>query len=300
MPATPAGPPTQAQRPMHTGYDLPPVRYNQDDDDDGGRGGSGKKVALWVGLAVLFIGGAALIGVMLTNSGSSKGAGASNSPSTSASAAAIQVPKLTGLKKDAAQNAITDAGLTVGVVTSENSDSVSKGTVISSDPSEGTDAAKNDTVNLVISKGKAVKKVDVPDVTNQPFGTAQQTLQSANFKVVRKTASSESVPKDTVISTDPSAGTSVSEGSQITVVVSSGTSNVTVPDVTNSSQRAACNTIRSMGLKCAVQQAPPDGNTAPGLVFKTDPPAGSTVSPGDTVTIYIAQNSQPTFTPPIP
>ncbi|MCW2912429.1 MAG: hypothetical protein JWN52_497 [Actinomycetia bacterium] len=288
LPPSSAGPPTQAQRPMHTGYDLPPVRYDQDDNDRGG--GGGKKAALWIGLAVLFIGGAALVGILLTGSGSGTGA----SPSTSSSAstdAGVQVPHLAGLTEDAAKKAITDAGLKVGNTTKETSDSVDKGSVISSSPDEGTSAAKGDPVDLVISKGKAVKKVAVPDVTNQPFAAAQQALQAQGFRVVRKNQSSESVPKDTVISTEPAAGSNVSEGSKVTVVVSSGTANVTVPDLTNHSPRAACSQLKSMGLRCVIQQAPPDGNTAPGLVFKTNPPAGATVTPGDTVTLFVAQPS---------
>ncbi|MGI8333548.1 Stk1 family PASTA domain-containing Ser/Thr kinase [Actinomadura scrupuli] len=298
MPPAAAGPPTRAQRPMDTGYGLPPVRYDQDDDDRGG--GSGKKAALWVGLAILFIGGAALIGVLLTG-GSGSGNG-TPSASSSASAAAIQVPQLVGLKEDAAKKAITDAGLEVGDVSEENSDSVPKGSVISSDPGEGEDIAKGEKVDLVISKGKAVKKVDVPDVTGQPYSAAQQQLQSAKFRVVRKTQSSETVPKDTVIRTDPSAGTSVSEGSKITVVVSSGTSNVTVPELRGSSPRAACNQIKSMGLRCNVQETPPDGQTPPGLVYRSDPPAGATLSAGDTVTVFVgkAQNPFPSNTPGIP
>jgi serine/threonine-protein kinase len=300
MPSVPSGAPTRMQRPMHTGYDLPPVRYDQDDDDRGG--GNGKKVALWVALAILFIGGAALIGVLLTN-GSGGGTSASSSSataSTSASAEPLQAPHVVGLTEDDAKKAITDAGFVVGDVTTENSDSVDKGSVISSNPSEGDDVSKGDKINLVVSKGKAVQKVDVPDVTNQPFTTAQQTLQSQKFRVVRQNQSSDSVAKDTVISTNPTPGSSVSQGSKITVVVSSGSSNVTVPDLSNFSPKAACNKLQSMGLKCSVQQAQPDGQTPPGLVFKTDPPAGSILSPGDTVTVFVAQNANPPISPPIP
>jgi eukaryotic-like serine/threonine-protein kinase len=294
MPPAPTGPPTQMQRPMGTGYDLSPVRY---DDDDDRAVGNGRKAVLWVGLAVLLIGGAALIGVLLSGGGGSSN-GATSSSSASASAATVQVPHVVNLKEDDAKKAITDAGLQVGDISTENSDSVDKGSVISSDPNEGDDATKGDKINLVISKGKAVQKVDVPDVTSQPFAAAQQTLQAQKFRVIRKTQSSDTVPRDTVISTDPPAGTNVSQGSKITVVVSSGTSSVSVPDLTNFSPRAACNRLKSMGLGCHPQLAPPEGDTAPGLVFKTDPPAGSTLSPGDTVTVFVAQNNNPPPTTP--
>jgi beta-lactam-binding protein with PASTA domain len=65
-----------------------------------------------------------------------------------------------------------------------------------------------------------------------------------------------------------------------------------MPDLTNFSPNAACNQIRAMHLNCRIQQAPPDNPAStPGLVFKTDPPPGATLSRGDNVTIFVAQRN---------
>ena len=87
---------TQVQRPVPgqpTDYGIPPVR--QEDDWDDRRGGAGKKVALWLVLALLFIGGAAGLGMMLTNSSGGGTPKATTSTSVSAGAAQVNVPDVT-------------------------------------------------------------------------------------------------------------------------------------------------------------------------------------------------------------
>lgn len=91
----------------------------------------------------------------------------------SAGPARIQVPSLTLLTLDEAEEALADRGLVLGTVTTENSSSVAKDVVIRSDPEQGTDVRAGDRVNLVVSTGL----VRVPDVRNQPIGegSAQMT-----------------------------------------------------------------------------------------------------------------------------
>ena len=74
-------------------------------------------------------------------------------------------------------------------------------------------------VNLVVVA--APQQVTVPNVVGNLATDAQTKLQNAGFQVVtEEVASSE--PAGTVVSSDPSAGTSVAPGSTITITVSSG------------------------------------------------------------------------------
>jgi len=68
--------------------------------------------------------------------------------------AKVKVPDVVGKTKDEATNAITSAGLVVGKVTENYSDTVPAGKVISQLPSAGTEVVKGSAVDLVISKGK--------------------------------------------------------------------------------------------------------------------------------------------------
>ncbi|MGN6446521.1 Stk1 family PASTA domain-containing Ser/Thr kinase [Amnibacterium sp.] len=83
------------------------------------------------------------------------------------------VPAVAGLTQDAAQQAITQAGLKVGTVTTDHSVDVPGGSVISASQKAGTSIDEGTSVDLVVSDGK----VDLPDLTGQPISDAQAKLQ---------------------------------------------------------------------------------------------------------------------------
>jgi serine/threonine-protein kinase len=269
---------TQVRRPPDDGYGLPPVNY---DDDDQRRGGAGKKAALWVGLAVLFIGGAALIGWMMSGGDDAQ---------------QVAIPKsIVNVSQSEATAELTKLGFKVGEPKTDYSDEVRRGYVISSDPEPGANAAKGATVTLLVSKGKKPPtEIEVPDVTGKPYTTAKKILEERGFEVEKKVESSDSVPRLSVISTDPAGGSKAAKNSTVTVTVSNGPTNLKVPDLFNNSQRAACAKLQGLGLRCNVQKGapPPDRQVAPGFVFNQQPGPDATVAPGDTVTIFVAEKPQ--------
>ena len=74
----------------------------------------------------------------------------------------VTVPGVVGLTQTAAQTLITDAGLTVGAVTEEHSETVPSGLVISQAPAFGASAAQGTAVDLVISLGSGTVTVMLP------------------------------------------------------------------------------------------------------------------------------------------
>ncbi|TDC83184.1 Stk1 family PASTA domain-containing Ser/Thr kinase, partial [Actinomadura sp. 7K507] len=272
------GPPphTQMQRPADDGYGLPPARY---DDDYPERGGTGKKAALWVGLAVLFIGGAALIGWMMS------GGGDDNNQ--------VAVPRsIVNVSQNDATQQLTQLGFKVGEPKRDYSDEIRRGNVISSNPRPGANAAEGATVTLVVSQGKKPPtEIEIPDVTGRPYSSAKKILEDRGFEVERRVDNSDSVPRLSVISTDPPGGSKAPKGETVTVTISNGPSSLKVPDLFNNSQRAACGQLESLGLKCKVEKGvpPPDKQVDVGLVFNQQPGPDATVAPGDTVTIFIAE-----------
>src|SRR5258708_19886876 len=85
----------------------------------------------------------------------------------------VAVPNVVGLTQAAATTAITEAKLTLGNVTQQNSNTVATGNVISQDPTSGSSAAEGSPVALIISSGPP--KVAVPNVvglTQSPATTA--------------------------------------------------------------------------------------------------------------------------------
>ncbi|WP_131738801.1 Stk1 family PASTA domain-containing Ser/Thr kinase [Actinomadura roseirufa] len=275
------GPPhTQAQHHPGTGYDLPPVHYDEQPLE---RGGNGKKAALWVGLAVAFIGAAAVIGFLMS--------GGDGKPKP------ITIPdSIVGVTAEQATTQLTALGLKVGEPKSEYDDQAKAGTVISSDPRPGANVAKGGTVVLTVSKGKKPPAlITVPDVTGKPYGAAKSLLEDKGFEVEKRVETSDSVPRLSVISTDPPGGEKRAKKTTVTVVVSNGPANLKVPNMFNSSQRAACGKLISLGLKCNVELGTPpaDKMVSPGLVYDQTPTPDATVAPGDSVTIFVAQKPSP-------
>ena len=72
----------------------------------------------------------------------------------------------------------------------------------------------------------ALASVDVPDVVGQPQAEAERILQEAGLVPVPVLEESTTVPAGTVISQDPAPGEPLDEGSNVTINVSSGTTQI--------------------------------------------------------------------------
>ncbi|MFM2320941.1 MAG: hypothetical protein RL612_88 [Actinomycetota bacterium] len=90
----------------------------------------------------------------------------------SSGAASILMPELKGMTEAQAKQALTDAKLSLGTITQENSATVVAGQVTGADPMVGTSVIPGAVVNLVISNGKVM----VPDVRNLSVNDARTAL----------------------------------------------------------------------------------------------------------------------------
>ncbi len=195
----------------------------------------------------------------------------------------VTVPDVVNRPLPDARAAIEALDLKVKVVR-EASASVPEGIVMRQDPSKGTRITTGDTVQLTVSSGP--RSVVVPDVSEQSYSDAEATLTGKGLKVTRQDEPSDQ-PAETVIRTQPPAGSRVEQGDTIRVVVSSGAAPVTVPDVAGADQVTATQTLADAGLRVAKATRPSD--TVPsGDVITTDPAPGTPVRPGDTVTIVVS------------
>ena len=131
----------------------------------------------------------------------------------------ILVPNVVGVPQAAATTAITAVGLTVGTVTQQSSTTVASGNVISQNPAAGGTAPSGSAVNLVVSSGPP--QILVPNVVGVPQAAATTAITAVGLTVGTVTqASSGTVPVGSVISQNPTAGTSVSAGTAVNLVVS--------------------------------------------------------------------------------
>ena len=131
------------------------------------------------------------------------------------------VPNVVGRDQVEASSLLESAGFKVSVKQSY-SDSVEQGKVISQSPSGSTTVSPGSTVTITVSQGKETKMVTVPNIVGMNSTDAQNTLTSLglNYSIVEK--KDTNVEKGKVISTSPSAGQQVEEGTSVKIYVSAG------------------------------------------------------------------------------
>jgi serine/threonine-protein kinase len=141
-------------------------------------------------------------------------------------------------------------------------------------------------VSVIVSSGPGI--VALPNVNGKKSDEAMKILREKGFQPTVQQQSSDTVTSGLVISTDPAAGIEVQVGSPVTVFVSSGPNEVSVPQVTGESQANATATLAASGLKVTVVkrevETPPSGT-----VISQSPSAGSRLKIGGQVSIVVAQ-----------
>ena len=199
----------------------------------------------------------------------------------------VTVPDVVGLSQANAEAAIVAAGLTVGVVTTDNSDTVPVGDVISQDPTAGSEIAEGSSVDIVVSLGPVL--VTVANVVGLSQANAEGAIVAAGLVVGNiTTANSDTVPVGDVISQDPTAGTDVAEGSAVDIVVSLGPVLVTVANVVGLSQTDAEAAIVAAGLVVGNVTTANSDTVPAGNVISQDPTAGTEVAGGSAVDIVVS------------
>lgn len=103
-------------------------------------------------------------------------------------------------------------------------------------------------VDLTVSSG--VVLTPVPDVVNMDYREATLALQNAGLAVEIENTTSDTVSKDFVISTSPSANEKISAGSTVYVIVSSGTETryLSMPNLIGLTEDAARIKLENAGL----------------------------------------------------
>jgi serine/threonine-protein kinase len=201
-----------------------------------------------------------------------------------------KVPPLLAKTETQARERLKDAGLDVKSVKHAYSDTVKRGTVISTDPVAGARIRDNDSVALTVSDGP--ETVKVPDLEGYALGKAQALLKTDGLAAGMVTREfSDDVPKGFVISTDPAAGTKRHAGSAIALTVSKGSA-IDVPDVTGENLDEAKSDLQDAGLKVTVSATEITSEYDAGQVAQQTPAGDSQAAEGDTVTLTVSKGPE--------
>lgn len=198
-----------------------------------------------------------------------------------------EVPDVTGLSQDEAEQQLEEAGFTASVE-SQSSAGVDSGLVISTDPAGGEMARRGSEVTVTVSTGLA--KVKVPPVVGMTLNAAKQQLSAVGLEFSSSEEPSDR-PKGEVTAQSPDAGTAVDAGSSVTLTVSSGpeTTNVDVPPLVGLTQADAESQLTSAGLVASVQTQDTTIQPQDGRVINQSPSQGTSVAEGSTVVITVGR-----------
>ena len=228
----------------------------------------------WLLLLLLLVVGGLLAAYFLTRDDDKK----KNKGTT---AAAVTVPRVVGLKQNAAVQRLNERRLTPEIVAGKSK--FSRGTVFAQDPVPGVTVAPRSRVTIKVS---AVSVTKVPNVVGTKTALAVQRLRTAGLGS-QVTSVAAKAPSGVVVSETPAAGASVAKGSTVALRVSKG--QATVPDVVGQPVADATAALRSAGLVAAPFRVP--GAEPKGTVTAQKPVSGKKVPRGSKVRINVSTGS---------
>ena len=252
--------------------------------DRKGRRGKRRRKRAWpwfIGLLVLVaVGAAAYFGYTKIQDRINE-----NAPAT--------VPFVAGLREEQATEKISQANLTADVRRVADQ-KVPATYVISQDPPAGEKVPKGNSVRIRVSTG--LPKATVPDVKGLKESDAIAALQQARVQVQVFEIQSDK-PAGRVMAQDPKGGTKVEQGTKVRINVSRGPKPVPVPSVSGLSYSDASKVLQDDGF--VVGRTDVDSNEPAETVIGSLPNEGTTLRPGQRVTLLVSKGPQSVQVPDV-
>jgi serine/threonine-protein kinase len=208
--------------------------------------------------------------------------------------ALVVVPAIQGLLITDATAQLAPLGLQLTISGKLNDPTIPINQIISQDPPANTEARSGSAVSVVVSGGAG--DLVVPNIEGQVASAAQQLLTTApyNFVVTVVEEPSTTVEKGRAIRTDPVIGSPIGNAATITLVISSGSTKVVVPDVETMTEAEAQAALNSVGLVWEMRYVNVlSGDANEGRVISQTQQPGSSVAPGSKVTLVVGRVTTP-------
>lgn len=194
------------------------------------------------------------------------------------------VPPIAGLTAEQATEAIIEAGFT-SQTKPKASDTVPVGGVVGSDPPAGAKITKGSTVSVLVSNGKP----KVPAVQpGDDIDSVIAQIEDAGLTPVRAGETGSTAPEGTLAKVEPQPGTVLPLNGQVKVYTSNGSQPVQVPDVRGKTVEEAEAALAAVGITVRSTTESYDKTIEAGSVISTDPVEGTTIDPGQGVSLVVS------------
>lgn len=201
-----------------------------------------------------------------------------------------QVPRVLGLSITEAQVEIQNSKLQVTDGGVEPHATATQGIVVWQDPPPGVIAPEGTKVTLVSSGGPP--KIPVPDVASLDASLAQSLVSAAGLTVSQVESVQAAAPTGLAMLTRPPAGTALTPGAGLTLVVSRGAPTIPIPDLLGMASADARTRLELEGLQLGTVTRRRTSEAPPGTVVGQRPAANTLAAPGTVVDIVIARSPQ--------
>ena len=197
----------------------------------------------------------------------------------------VSVPDIKNYNLDDAKRALAGNKLKYKIVEAFSS-SIPAKQIVDVNPQPGTSVRQNSTVALTVSKG--IKPIIVPDLVGMTTAAALKRLQPLGLSLnVAQQTESDTIPANVIASQDPQPSSTAAPNSAVNVIVSTGASTISVPNVVGADVDAARAALRDAGLSAAMSYAVDAANPT-GKISRQNPDADTAVKKGTPVTIYLS------------
>lgn len=226
----------------------------------------------------------------------SSAASATATPEASDSAQKVTVENVAGMTTEEAKTALSQKGLSNVKVSEQQSDTVSAGKVISTDPEAGTEVEKDAEITLIVSSGTST--VQVPSVASMTVSKAKSTLAAEGFNAVEGSkVYSDTVKAGLVAYSNPKGGAQASKGATITLYISKGPkrTTTTVPDLMGMTKAQAKEALSAKKLVLGSVSTAYSDNVSKNRVCVQSKAEGTEVKTGSTVDITLSLGASKTY-----
>ena len=197
----------------------------------------------------------------------------------------IEIPDLTGSEQAQALEDLQNLGFKVGIENSADS-SVPAGSVIRTQPPFNTVINPDSLVTIIVSVGP--EAFPIPYVLDIETERAIYVVEESGFTLGQLLeVNDEKTPRGFVISQNPVAGTKMSPGTTVDLVVSKGPSLIEISDLSRKSPEDAIQILETLGFEYELIEEYSE-DVEVGLVSGTLPEAGEIVTPDKLIQVIVS------------
>ena len=238
-------------------------------------------------LAVLLVALAAIVFFIANTLGSGNG---------DSSVETATVPLVIGQTQEQAVRILENEGF-VADPTFEENEGTPPDVVFDQSPTQNSEAEVGSTVQIKVSQSD--ETVLLPDVRGVQEAEAVLRLEALGLRTDRTLEASDTFDAGIVIKMTPEPNQDVNSDTLVTLTVSTGPAEVSVPNIDGLTLDAAIASLTGVGLPSPQIRREASVDVAEGLVIRSDPAAGTAVSIDRQVILYISDGPETELVPSV-